>query len=256
MRNTEKIIYSIGYELIHCNHNSNKTYYILKVIVKKKITTILKIFNKLFKKIITNKEFNTIKNKIIFNKNFDYVNKIDYCLDYNLNNFLYDRNISHKKSINNLNNAKKNLNLIKELKNKKYHIFLFNEKFKRFKHYNNIYILMKKTLLILLLIQLYSEINCFIPNINACFDNKKVLKNSLTLLRHQFIIKNKWEPPEGYVPDKYKKHRWEPPEGYVPDRLKNKEVIEYINNEIEKMTIKKIYIRMKKRILKLKLIKF
>ena len=109
---------------------------------------------------------------------------------------------------------------------------------------------MKKTLLILLLIQLYSEINCFVPNINACFDNKKVLKNSLTLLRASIYNKNKWEPPEGYVPDKYKKHRWEPPEGYVPDkykkhrweppegyvpdRLKNKEVIEYINNEIEK----------------------
>ena len=77
---------------------------------------------------------------------------------------------------------------------------------------------MKKTLLILLLIQLYSEINCFVPHINACFDNKKVLKNSLTLLRASIYNKNKWEPPEGYV----------------PDRLKNKEVIEYINNEIEK----------------------
>lgn len=93
---------------------------------------------------------------------------------------------------------------------------------------------MKKTLLILLLIQLYSEINCFVPHINACFDNKKVLKNSLTLLRASIYNKNKWEPPEGYVPDKYKKNKWEPPEGYVPDRFKNKEMIEYINNEIEK----------------------
>jgi len=93
---------------------------------------------------------------------------------------------------------------------------------------------MKKILLILLLIQLYSEINCFVPHINACFDNKKVLKNSLTLLRASIYNKNKWEPSEGYVPDKYKKNKWEPPEGYVPDRLKNKEVIEYINNEIEK----------------------
>ena len=92
---------------------------------------------------------------------------------------------------------------------------------------------MKKTLLILLLIQLYSEINCFVPHINACFDNKKVLKNSLTLLKASIYNKNKWEPPEGYVPDKYKKNKWEPPEGYVPDRLKNKEIIEYINNEIE-----------------------
>ena len=47
---------------------------------------------------------------------------------------------------------------------------------KRFKHYNNNIYINKKTLLILLLIQLYSEINCFVPNINACFDNKKVLK--------------------------------------------------------------------------------
>ena len=133
LRNTEKIIYSIGYELIHCNHNSNKTLLHIKSnCEKEKLRQFLKIFNKLFKKInITNKEFNTTKNKIIFNKNFDYMNRIDYCLDYNLNNFLYDRNISHKKSINNLNNAKKNLNLIKELKNKKYHIFLFNEKFKK-----------------------------------------------------------------------------------------------------------------------------
>ena len=133
LRNTEKIIYSIGYELIHCNHNSNKTLLHIKSnCEKEKLRQFLKIFNKLFKKInITNKEFNTTKNKIIFNKNFDYVNKIDYCLDYNLNDFLYDRNISHKKNINNLNNAKKNLNLIKEIKNKKYHIFLFNEKFKK-----------------------------------------------------------------------------------------------------------------------------
>lgn len=133
LRNTEKIIYSIGYNLIHCNHNSNKTLLHIKSnCEKEKLRQFLKIFNKLFKKInIKNHEFNTTKNKIIFNKNLANFNKIEYCLDYNLNNFLYDRNISYKKSINNLNNAKKNLNLIKELKNKKYHIFLFNEKFKK-----------------------------------------------------------------------------------------------------------------------------
>ena len=44
------------------------------------------------------------------------MNNIDDCLDYNLYN---------------LDNAKKNLNLIKELKNTKYYVILLNKKFKK-----------------------------------------------------------------------------------------------------------------------------
>tara|TARA_B110001450_G_scaffold228958_1_gene229235 strand:- start:240 stop:584 length:345 start_codon:yes stop_codon:yes gene_type:complete len=64
-------------------------------------------------------------------------------------------------------------------------------------------------------------------------DNKIVLKKSLTLLRASIYNKNKWEPPDGYIPDKYKEARWEPPEGYVPDRLKFPIIIDFINKEIE-----------------------
>lgn len=92
-------------------------------------------------------------------------------------------------------------------------------------------------------IQLVIEINCFVPNINSCFvqkikssfDNKIVLKNSLTLLRASIYNKNKWEPPEGYIPNKYKKMKWEPPEVYVFNRFKNniidKEIKNYSNKD-------------------------
>jgi hypothetical protein len=93
---------------------------------------------------------------------------------------------------------------------------------------------MKKSLLILLVIQLFLEINCYVPYINACFDNKKVLKDSLTLLRASVYNKNRWEPPVGYIPDKHKKVKWEPPVGYIPDRLRNQDIINDINKEIEK----------------------
>tara|TARA_B000000477_G_scaffold3642_1_gene3340 strand:- start:27523 stop:27705 length:183 start_codon:yes stop_codon:yes gene_type:complete len=59
------------------------------------------------------------------------MNNIDDCLDYNLYNYLYNRKISHKNNMNNLDNAKKNLNLIKELKNTKYYVILLNKKFKK-----------------------------------------------------------------------------------------------------------------------------
>ena len=89
--------------------------------------------------------------------------------------------------------------------------------------------------------QLLIEINCFVPNINSCFvpkikssfDNKLVLTNSLTLLRASIYNKNKWEPPEGYIPRKNKKVKWEPPEGYVPNRFKNNIITDIIDKEIE-----------------------
>jgi len=89
--------------------------------------------------------------------------------------------------------------------------------------------------------QLLIEINCFVPNINSCFvpkikssfDNKIVLTNSLTLLRASIYNKNKWEPPEGYIPRKNKKVKWEPPEGYVPNRFKNNIITDIIDKEIE-----------------------
>ena len=51
-------------------------------------------------------------------------------------------------------------------------------------------------------------------------------------MRASIYNKNKWEPPEGYIPNKYKDVRWEPPKGYVPDRLKTPIIIDFINKEI------------------------
>jgi hypothetical protein len=90
------------------------------------------------------------------------------------------------------------------------------------------------------LLKLLIEINCFVPNINLCFvqkikssfDNKIVLKKSLTLLRASIYNKNKWEPPEVYIPHNYKKVKWEPLEGYVPNRFKNNIVSHIIDKEI------------------------
>jgi|TARA_B110000483_G_C18177420_1_gene535555 hypothetical protein len=59
------------------------------------------------------------------------MNNIDDCLDYNLYNYLYNRKIQHKENMSNLENAKKNLTLIKEFKNTKYYVILLNEKFKK-----------------------------------------------------------------------------------------------------------------------------
>jgi predicted Zn-dependent peptidase len=133
LRNIKKIIYSIGYNLYYCYDDSNKTLLHIKSnCQQEKVEEFLEIFNKLFKTFnIKNNEFNITKKKLIFNKSYDYMNDIDDCLDYNLNNYLYNRDISHKNNIDNLNKAKKNINLIKELKNKKYYVFLFNEKFKK-----------------------------------------------------------------------------------------------------------------------------
>ena len=69
--------------------------------------------------------------------------------------------------------------------------------------------------------QLLIGINCYTSNINLCFlpkmkmnfDNKIVLKKSLSLLRASIYNKNKWEPPKGYIPNNYKKVNWEPPQG-------------------------------------------
>lgn len=133
LRNIEKIIYNIGYELIYCYDDSNKTLLHIKSnCEKEKVEMFLKIFNKLFKTFnIKNNKFNITKKNLLFNISYNYMNNIDDCLNYNLNNYLYNIDISHKNNINNLNKAKKNINLIKELKNKKYYVFLFNEKFKK-----------------------------------------------------------------------------------------------------------------------------
>ena len=74
---------------------------------------------------------NEQKKKLLFQKKINYMNNIDDCLDYNLYNYLYNRKIQHKENISNLENAKKNLTLIKEFKNTKYYVILLNEKFKK-----------------------------------------------------------------------------------------------------------------------------
>lgn len=84
----------------------------------------------------------------------------------------------------------------------------------------------------LLFIQLLIQVECFVPNINACYDNKKILHNSLTLLRASLYNKNRWEPPDGYVPIK-KETKWVSPEGYIPERLKkDNSLITNINDSI------------------------
>lgn len=104
---------------------------------------------------------------------------------------------------------------------------------KRFKHYSNNIILMKKSLLSLLVIQLFLEINCYILNINFYFDNKNVLKDSF-VMQASIYNKNRWNLTEGYIPDKNKKVKWEPPIGYIGNKLRNQDIINDINKEIEK----------------------
>lgn len=133
LRNNKKIIYSINYYLSECNQDSKKTLlYIKSYCQENKLNLFLKMFDKILKTFnINNNLFKKTKNKLLFQKKFNYMNNIDDCLDYNLYNYLYNRKISHKNNMNNLENAKKNLNLIKELKNTKYYVILLNKKFKK-----------------------------------------------------------------------------------------------------------------------------
>ncbi|MAT13472.1 MAG: hypothetical protein CMM02_20935 [Rhodopirellula sp.] len=95
-----------------------------------------------------------------------------------------------------------------------------------------------------LLLYFFNNIYCY-----TIQSNKNLLYNSINILKCS--IKNKrWEPPEGYIPDRFKnkknkeldgyisnslKKKWEPPEGYIPNSLKNKIIIEDINKKIEKI---------------------
>lgn len=133
LRNNKKIIYSISYFLNNCNNDSKKTLLHIKSYCQEhKLIIFFKMFDKILKTFnIDNNLFKQTKNKLLFQKKFNYMNNIDDCLDYNLYNYLYNRKISHKNNMNNLENAKKNLNLIKELKNTKYYAILLNKKFKK-----------------------------------------------------------------------------------------------------------------------------
>ena len=133
LRNNKNIIYSINYYLSECNQDSKKTLlYIKSYCQENKLNLFLKMFDKILKTFnISNNLFKKTKNKLLFQKKFNYMNNIDDCLDYNLYNYLYNIKISHKNNMNNLENAKKNLNLIKELKNTKYYVILLNKKFKK-----------------------------------------------------------------------------------------------------------------------------
>ena len=104
---------------------------------------------------------------------------------------------------------------------------------------------MKLLIKLSLLLYFFNNVYCYTVQ-----SNKNLLYNSINILKCS--IKNRrWEPPEGYIPDRFKdknfqeldssisksvkNKRWEPPEGYIPDSLKNKIIIEDINKKIEKL---------------------
>jgi len=133
LRNNKQIIYSITYFLNYCDNDSKKTLLHIKSYCQENnLNIFFKMFDKILKTFnIDNNLFKQAKKKLLFEKKINYMNNIDDCLDYNMYNLLYNRKISHKNNMNNLENAKKNLNLIKELKNTKYYVILLNKKFKK-----------------------------------------------------------------------------------------------------------------------------
>ena len=117
---------------------------------------------------------------------------------------------------------------------------------------------MKLLIKLLLLLYFFNNVYCYTVQ-----SNKNLLYNSINILKCS--IKNKrWEPPKGYIPDRFKdkknneldnyiisksfkNKRWEPPEGYIPESLKNKIIIEDINKKIEKIPDKEsLYTSMSK----------
>lgn len=116
---------------------------------------------------------------------------------------------------------------------------------------------MKLLIKLSLLLYFFNNVYCYTVQ-----SNKNLLYNSINILKCS--IKNKrWEPPKGYIPDRFKdknfqeldssisksfkNKRWEPPEGYIPESLKNKIIIEDINKKIEKIPDKEsLYTSMSK----------
>lgn len=129
LRNKEKIIYNINYDLEICYQDTNKTLLIVNSNCDiHKLNKFFIIFNKIFKNFkIEDNMFFKSKQLLLFQTQYDYMTNYDGLLDYNLYNYVYDMNISYKQHLNNLKNARINKKIIKEFKNIKCYTFLFNK---------------------------------------------------------------------------------------------------------------------------------
>lgn len=133
LRNKEKIIYSIGYTININSIDSNKSLLVINSFTEdNNLKKFLKYFDKLFKSVkMNNNIFLEIKNKILFKINKNNMVYHDDCLDYYLNNLLYNIKITYDDNLNNLKRAKNNKNLLIKLKKIKYFIFLLNKNYKK-----------------------------------------------------------------------------------------------------------------------------
>jgi hypothetical protein len=72
-----------------------------------------------------------MKKNLIFSTKYNYMNNIGDCLGFNMGNYLYNINISYKQSINNLEKAQCNKDIVKKIKKNKHFIFLLNKDYKK-----------------------------------------------------------------------------------------------------------------------------
>lgn len=136
LRNKEKLIYSINYNLNYCHYD----YSIIEIETNIEIGKI-NLFIKKFYECLDNfkmdiDSFNNNKNILLFNKSYNTMNKLESLLDYNIMNIVNNSNISYKKSIKNLNSTtmKSSDILLKELRKRRHYIFLLNKQFKKRVH--------------------------------------------------------------------------------------------------------------------------
>jgi len=136
LRNKEKLIYSINYNL---NYYAND-YSFIEIntnIEKEKINLFIKKFYECLDNFkIDIDSFNNNKNILLFNNSYNFMNKLDSLLDYNIMNIVNNNNISFKKSIKNLKSTRINSSdsLLKEIRKRRHYIFLLNKGFKKKVH--------------------------------------------------------------------------------------------------------------------------
>ena len=136
LRNKEKLIYSINYNL---NYYAND-YSFIEIntnIEKEKINLFIKKFYECLDNFkIDIDSFNNNKNILLFNNSYDFMNNLDSLLDYNIMNIVNNNNISFKKSIKNLRSTRMNSSdfLLKEIRKRRHYIFLLNKRFKKRVH--------------------------------------------------------------------------------------------------------------------------
>lgn len=136
LRNKEKLIYSINYNLNYYPDD----YSIIEIntnIEKEKINLFIKKFYECLDNFkIDIDSFNNNKNILLFNNSYNFMNKLDSLLDYNIMNIVNNNNISFKKSIKNLRSCTINSgdSLLKEIRKRRHYIFLLNKEFKKKVH--------------------------------------------------------------------------------------------------------------------------